>query len=53
MKAGNDEHPSNRETLRSVGNMPLVYEVPRFATLTPAVLDEWLDDNDLGPLFHA
>lgn len=46
-----NEHPSNRETLRRFGRMPRIFEVPRFAALTPLALDEWLDSNPLGALF--
>ncbi|MCB9914111.1 MAG: dethiobiotin synthase [Planctomycetes bacterium] len=48
-----DEHPSNRETLRRMGGVAHVYEVPRFAPLDAAALDAWLDEHDLAGLFDA
>lgn len=46
-----DEHPSNRETLRALGGVARIFEVPRFEPLSTAALDLWLARNDLGPLF--
>ncbi|MCK6447264.1 MAG: dethiobiotin synthase [Planctomycetes bacterium] len=46
-----DEHPSNRETLRALGKVALLFEVPRFEPLSTATLELWLARNDLGPLF--
>jgi 8-amino-7-oxononanoate synthase len=46
-----DRHDSNRETLRELGAMPHVFEVPRFDALDAATLDRWLDDHDLDPVF--
>lgn len=46
-----DEHPSNRETLRTLGGVAALYEVPRFEPLSTAALDAWLARNDLGPVF--
>jgi dethiobiotin synthase len=48
-----EPHPSNRETLRRMGHMPLVFEVPPFADLDPATLDAWLDAHDLAEVFET
>ncbi len=46
-----DEHPSNRETLRRMGGVSQIFEVPLFEELTPQTLDAWLDANELSTLF--
>ena len=48
-----EPHASNRETLRRTGGVELLFEVPRFADLAPAVLDAWLDENDLSEVFAS
>ncbi len=46
-----DRHDSNRETLKSVGRLTRVFEVPRFAELSTRALDDWLDKNDVSGVF--
>jgi 8-amino-7-oxononanoate synthase len=46
-----DEHASNRETLRELGHIARVFEVPRFEPLSTAALDAWLARNDLSSVF--
>ena len=41
-------HDSNRETLRTMGHVERIYEVPPFEPLHTAALDTWLDRNDLS-----
>ncbi|MEW6071664.1 MAG: dethiobiotin synthase [Planctomycetota bacterium] len=48
-----DRHDSNRETLRRMGDVERVFEVPRFPALRPAALDDWLDENDLAEVLEA
>jgi 8-amino-7-oxononanoate synthase len=38
-----DRHPSNAATLRELGGVAATFEVARFAPLTSAALDAWLD----------
>ena len=42
-----EPHDSNRETLRSIGSIPLVLEVPPFEPLEAQALDAWLDEHPL------
>ncbi len=46
-----DAHASNRATLVKLGGFEHVFELPWFDALTPACLDDWLDKNDLAPVF--
>jgi 8-amino-7-oxononanoate synthase len=46
-------HESNRETLRRLGRVGALYEVPRLEPLDTASLDAWIDAHDLSPLFGA
>lgn len=48
-----DEHPSNRETLRSMGRVPIVHELPQLEDVSAESLAAWLDSNDLSYLFSA
>lgn len=48
-----DEHPSNRETLRAMGRVPLIYELPQLSLVSAEALASWLADNDLTSLFQA
>ena len=43
-------HESNRETLRRLGRLGALYEVPPFEPLDTASLDAWIDAHDLSPL---
>lgn len=47
-----EPHASNRETLRELGALAAIYEVPPFAPLAPAALDAWLDAHPLGELLE-
>jgi 8-amino-7-oxononanoate synthase len=40
-------HESNRETLRALGQVAAIFEVPFFEVLAAAALDAWLDANPL------
>jgi len=42
-----DVHDSNRETLRALGHVQAIFEVPTFETVDTAALDAWLDANPL------
>jgi 8-amino-7-oxononanoate synthase len=44
-------HGSNRETLRALGRVGALYEVPPLEPLDTAALDAWIDVNDLTPLW--
>lgn len=46
-----DEHPSNRETLRAMGRVPLIFELPVLDDVSAAALADWLGANDLAGLF--
>ncbi|MEM7306820.1 MAG: dethiobiotin synthase [Planctomycetota bacterium] len=46
-----ETHPSNRETLREMGALTRVFEVPFFELLDEEALDRWLDRNDLAEVF--
>ena len=46
-------HESNAQTLRSLADVDLCYEVPTFDELGPAALDSWLDRHDLTDLLHV
>ncbi len=46
-----DEHPSNRETLRSMGRVPIIHELPQLEDVSADGLADWLDSNDLSYLF--
>jgi len=48
-----DPHPSNRATLQAMGGVARVYEVPRFAELSPGALATWLAAHDLSWLVSA
>lgn len=41
-----DPHPSNHATLRRMGRVRRIFEIPIFAVLDPSALDAWLDEND-------
>lgn len=43
-----EPHASNRATLARVAGVPRLYELPRFASLTPAALEDWLAAHDLA-----
>ena len=43
-----ERHPSNEATLRRMGGVPQVFEVPVFEPLDTAALDGWLAANDLS-----
>lgn len=43
-----EPHDSNRETLRAMTGVPLVFEVPLFDPLETAALDAFLDAHPLG-----
>ena len=45
-----ERHESNAATLRELGGVARLFEVPRFEPLAPAKLDEWLAANDLVSL---
>jgi 8-amino-7-oxononanoate synthase len=44
-------HDSNRETLRTLGRVPALYEVPPLDPLDGAALETWSAANDLSPLW--
>lgn len=46
-----EPHPSNLATLRQLAGVERCYEVPAFARLVPAALDDWLAHHDLAELF--
>ena len=46
-----DRHHSNRETLRRMGEVKRIFEVPRFEHVTPEILDEWLDTHAFAEVF--
>lgn len=48
-----DRHDSNRETLRRMGNVERIFEVPRFEHVTPEILDEWLDAHEFAEVFEG
>jgi dethiobiotin synthase len=43
-----EPHPSNLETLKHLGGVLRVFEVPVFAPLDAGALARWLDQNDLS-----
>lgn len=45
-------HPSNRATLEQMSGIRTIYELPRFDRVTKEALEDWLDENDLRPLFR-
>lgn len=45
-------HPSNRATLEQMSGIRTIYELPRFDDPNREALEDWLDDNDLRPLFR-
>jgi len=50
-----ERHDSNRETLRELGRVQALFEVPpldREGELGPAALDAWLDANPLDELLE-
>jgi 8-amino-7-oxononanoate synthase len=48
-----DEHPSNSSTLRRMGGVRQVFEVPFFDPLSKEALDEWLAFSNLAGVFDA
>ena len=44
-------HHSNRETLRSLGGLERIYELPYLEPLDAPTIDSWLASNDLTPIF--
>jgi dethiobiotin synthase len=48
-----EPHPSNRETLRAMGGVASLFEVPLFEPLDTSALDAWLSTHDLEHLFGA
>ncbi len=47
-----EQHDSNRETLRRMGAVERVFEVPLFDEVRPEALEAWLDANDLAEVFE-
>ncbi|MCZ6596615.1 MAG: dethiobiotin synthase, partial [Planctomycetota bacterium] len=47
-----EPHDSNRETLRRMGFVERIFELPPLEPLDTAALDRWLETNDLAPIWE-